>query len=98
MEHAPEEGGLEKFMDLFTKEHRSLEVDDHPKGKGSGKSFGKGKRLGKGKTKNKSNNNEADPDKLSTLEKILSRARRNMVASSQTDLEVALEKAWKSYW
>ena len=71
VEREPEEGGLEKFMDLFTKEYRSLEVDDHPKGKGSGKSFGKGKRLGKGKTKNKSNNNEADPDKLSTLEKIL---------------------------
>ena len=66
MEREPEEGGLEKFMDLFTKEYRSLEVDDHHKGKGSGKSFGKGKRLGKGKTKNKSNNNEADPDKLST--------------------------------
>jgi hypothetical protein len=71
MEYDPEEGGLEKFMDLFTKECHSLEADDHPKGKGSGKRSGKGKGLGKGKTKNTSNKNEADPEKLNTLEKML---------------------------
>ena len=88
------EEDLEKFMDLFTKECHSLEVDDHPKGKGCGKSYGKGKGLGKGKTKNKSNQDTPD-DKLDTLEKVLKACKtaRNMVASTQSDLELALEKA-----
>ena len=95
VEYDPEEGDLEKFMGLFTKECHSLEVGDHPKGKGSGKSSGKGKSFGKGKTKNNSNKKEADPDKLDTLEKVLKACKtaRNMVASSQSDLELALEKA-----
>ena len=94
VEYDPMEEDLEKFMDLFTKECHSLEVDDHPKGKGSGKSYGKGKGLGKGKTKNKSNQDTPD-DKLDTLEKVLKACKtaRNMVASTQSDLELALEKA-----
>ena len=94
VEYDPMEEDLEKFMDLFTKECHSLEVDDHPKGKGSGKSYGKGKGLGKGKTKNKSKQDTPD-DKLDTLEKVLKACKtaRNMVASTQSDLELALEKA-----
>ena len=92
VEYDPLEEDLEKFMDLFTKDCHSLEVDDHPKG--SGKSSGKGKGLGKGKTKNKSNKNVPE-DKLDSLEKVMKACKtaRNMVASTQSDLEVALEKA-----
>ena len=88
------EEDLEKFMDLFTKECHSLGADDHPKGKGSGKSHGKGKSFGKGKAKNKSNHDTPD-ENLDTLEKVLRACKtaRNMVASTQSDLEVALEKA-----
>ena len=48
----------------------------------------------KGKTKNKSNQDTPD-DKLDTLEKVLKACKtaRNMVASTQSDLELALEKA-----
>ena len=92
VEYDPLEEDLEKFMDLFTKDCHSLEVDDHPKG--SGKSSGKGKGLGKGKTKNNSNKNVPE-DKLDSLEKVMKACKtaRNMVASTQSDLEVALEKA-----
>ena len=67
-------------------------MDGHPKG--SGKSSGKGKGLGKGRTKTRSNNNVPE-DKLDSLEKVMKACKtaRNMVASTKSNLEVALEKA-----
>ena len=89
----PEAEDLEKFLELWTKDAHTLEVEDHSLGKGKGS--GKGKGPGKGKGRGKGKGGQAALDDEEDEEKVMKAVRtaRNMTFAAKEDLEEALEKA-----